>query len=177
MEKKEMHFLHLMLLIPETPEKYICTTYGDGDIAESIFLKWLARFRSGNIDLEYQGRSSRDVQIKTLIKNNWVHATLDIEEILLESHMSIVKHLKTLGVTSIKIFNGLHCHLWFLHKHNKKNDPFFKRRRWKIDRLQQCGTKKILQQTKWATINYWSAVYRVAMYFISSFRKIMLNSD
>ncbi|XP_018366071.1 PREDICTED: histone-lysine N-methyltransferase SETMAR-like [Trachymyrmex cornetzi] len=108
MEENKVHFRHLMLFYfrkrknaAQTAKK-ICAIYGNGTVAESTVRKWFARFRSDNFDLEDRERSGRpavvdDDQIVTLIENNPRHTTRDIAEILHISHMSVVRHLETLG--------------------------------------------------------------------------------
>ncbi|KAG5325309.1 SETMR methyltransferase, partial [Pseudoatta argentina] len=107
MEENKVYFRYLMLFYfrkknaAQTAKK-ICAIYGNGIVAESTARKWFARFKSGNFDLEDRKRSGRPVvvnddQIVTLIENNPRHTTRDIAEILHISHMSVVRHLETLG--------------------------------------------------------------------------------
>lgn len=129
-----MHFRHLMLFYfrrgrkaVQTAKK-ICAVYGDCAIAKrSTVRKWFARFRSGNFDLEDRERSGRpavvdDDQIETLIKNNPGHSTRDIAEVLHISHMSVVRHLKTLGYVN-------RYDVWVPHNLTEKN---------LIDRISIC---------------------------------------
>lgn len=65
----------------------MCTVYGDGVIAEIIFRKWVARFRSGNFDKkdrEHFGRPALvdDEQIETPTKDYPGYITRGIAEIL-----------------------------------------------------------------------------------------------
>lgn len=74
--------MHFRLLRPfcfrkvkQTDKKTICTVYADDSIAESIVSNWLARFTSGNVDLEepeYFGWPAvvDDGQIETLTEND-----------------------------------------------------------------------------------------------------------
>jgi len=76
--------------------------YGDNIVAENTIRKWFTRFRNGNFDLEDRERSGRPAvvdndQILTLIENNPRHMIRDIAEIVHISHMSVIRHLKTLG--------------------------------------------------------------------------------
>jgi len=92
--------------------KKICIVYGDSAIAKSTIRKWFTRFRNGNFDLEDRERSGRSVvvdddQILTLIENNSRHTTRDIAEILHISHMSVIRHLKTLGYINRFMFGCL----------------------------------------------------------------------
>jgi len=72
-----------------------------------------------------------DDQILTLIENNPRHTTRDIAEILHISHMSVIRHLKTLGYINRydvwvphnlteKKFNGPHFHLRFFAQTQRK---------------------------------------------------------
>lgn len=61
---------------------------------------WSTTFIIGNLYLNYRENSSMlvvadDVQTEILIKNN--DGTLNIAEIMHLFHMSVVRHLKTLG--------------------------------------------------------------------------------
>jgi len=84
--------------------------------------------------------------------------------------MSIIRHLKTFGHLKTYInrydvwvphnltekkFNGPHFHLRFFAQTQRKWSIFETNNhgRCKMDCLHQCGTKKILGKTIWATIN------------------------
>jgi len=107
MKENKVHFWHLMVFYfrkgkntAQTAKK-IYIVYRDSVVAESTARKWFTRFRNGNFDLvdrECSGRPAVvDDQILTLIENNPRHTTRDIAEILYISHMSVIRHLKTLG--------------------------------------------------------------------------------
>lgn len=90
--------------VKKNKQKKICAVYGDGSIAESIVSNWLARFTSGNVDLEGPKCfgwpvAVDDCQIETLIENDPCHPTRDIAEIRYTSDISVISHLK-------EVFNG-----------------------------------------------------------------------
>jgi len=136
-----VHFRHLMLFYfrkgkntAQTAKK-ICIVFGNNAVAESLVRKWFTHFRNSNFDLENRERSGRpavidDDQILTLIENDPRHTTRDIAEVLHISHISVIRHLKTLryinrrclGASQFdgKKFNGPHFHLRFFAQTQRK---------------------------------------------------------
>jgi len=106
MEENKLHFRHLMLFyfwkeknVVQTRKK-ICIVYGN-TIAENTIHKWFAQkwqFWSGRPKM-FQQFCSRwwRPKIVTLIKNNLHYTIRDSVEILYISHMSVVRHIESLG--------------------------------------------------------------------------------
>ena len=122
---KKQHFQHLVFFAFHQGQKAaeaaqkICMLYGEGVIGESMAIKWFAKFKNGNFDIDDMPCSERPSKfdkdhLKALLKEESRQTSHELAKKMNCVQKTILNHLHSMG-----FFKKLG--VWVPHKLSKNN--------------------------------------------------------